>query len=115
MKVSEILDKAADVIEHNGWHRGAFIEARPGVPPEQSPCCVFGAVAIADGRDPEFAFANAAIDALAEHLGLAAQVETRKVPEEDHPVAVWNDSQRSADEVVRALRDAAAAEREAGR
>ena len=114
MKISEILDKAADVIEHNGWCRGAFIEARPGVPPEQSPCCVFGAVAIAEGRDPEFAFANAAIDALAEHLGLAAQVEICKVPEEDHPVAVWNDSQ-NADEVVRALRDAAAAEREAGR
>lgn len=90
MLASEILDKAADKIVECGWCRGV---RRPRV------CAVNAmAAAVKDG------FCHASL-ALRQHLGLSGR-----------SVADWNDAPgRTQEEVIAKLREAAAAEREAGR
>lgn len=112
MKTSEILDKAADVIEERGWWRGSFAESSG----RNCKVCALGAMNVASGLAPDDALGpdvHKAAMALADHVGLAHEASglgaTYAVG--DH----WNDSRTSAEEVVRELRAAAASEREAGR
>lgn len=116
MLTSEILDKAADVIEQRGWWRGAY--KQPGADVRTCPVCVLGAINVVTGSQPdaESGFkvpcsASAAANALAEHLELR--------PDGDLIDALgnyWNDHEaEDAAQVIRDLRSAAASEREAGR
>lgn len=114
MKTSEILDKAADVIERNGWYQGGFVQVERGRAPAESPCCVMGAINIAEGDDPLSSIISAAMEALAEHLGV--DLDAWDPDCEDYPLGQWNDKvAESAGEAIGALRAAAASEREDGR
>ncbi|TDB83429.1 hypothetical protein E1264_28540 [Actinomadura sp. KC216] len=120
LKVSEILDKATDVIGRNGLVAGLWYVPTDNKSPVDCPVCTGGALAIAAGFFPDYdgepsgAYADA-VGVLAERLGLdPAQHETAQ----DvvlYGIAPWSDTVRNADEVVRELRAAAASEREAGR
>jgi hypothetical protein len=117
VKNSEILDAAAAVIDVRGWHQGGFVPSlAPVAELDTCPVCVLGAITVACGNDPEdFSQGNPirAASALAEWLSLPDR------DAEDLEVVVgdrWNDDPiRTADQVTRALRAAAASEREAGR
>jgi hypothetical protein len=114
MLTSEILDKAADVIERNGWHRGGFIQITPGVAPAASPCCAMAAINIAEGDDPYVGLIYPAHEAMANHLAL--DVSEWDPHEESYPLGQWNDLvAETAEQVIAELRAAAASEREAGR
>lgn len=116
--VSEILDKAADIIETRGWWQGTYM--MPGGNPANCPVCLLGAINVATGLAPniEGAFredgpASTAARALAEHMGL-------NNPNGDGLVDLlgneWNDREaESPEQVIAELRAAAQAEREAGR
>lgn len=122
VKPSEILDKAADVIKRNGLEAGHWYRPVGTKSPLDCPMCTGGALSVAAGFYPAYA-ADAeptgayacAIKALAERLDLAP---AKDVPVRDvllYEIAPWNDAGRTAEEVVRELRAAAASEREAGR
>ena len=110
---AEVLDAAADRIERDGWHQGDFFADQPSLPSfdesdiarvlkaKPQPCCVMGAlIAEADG-DMELAEDRAG-RLLELHLGLSY---ISQVPQ-------WNDEAgRTKEEVVAALRAAAAKER----
>lgn len=115
MKTSEILDKAADVIAERGLWRGSYKE--PLANPATCRVCVLGAINIATGSRPdtEAGFkvpgaTSAAANALADHLGLNPGDDLIDVLGNE-----WNDQAGSDVQVVRALRAAAASEREQGR
>ena len=116
MLTSEILDKAADVIEQRGWWRGAY--RQPGADVRTCPVCVLGALNVATGSAPDAesnfkvpCAVSAAANALARHLGLGTDDELIDALGND-----WNDhTAESIDDVVSDLRAAAASEREAGR
>ena len=115
MKPSEILDKAADIIAERGLWQGSYKE--PLGNPANCRVCVLGAINIATGSNPdtEAGFkvpgsTSAAANALADHLGLNPGDDLIDVLGNQ-----WNDSRGSAKDVERALRTAAASEREAGR
>lgn len=121
MKTSEILDQAADVIEQRGWWRGDYmpdlneLQLRD-VTVDSCPVCLLGGLNVAVGNAPDepiYREANsaafAAASAFADHLGIPLTVSATSLGDD------WNDRQRSAEDVVRELRAAAASEREAGR
>lgn len=121
MKVSEILDKAADVIERRGWWQGDYMpdineRQRRDVTVDSCPVCLLGGLNVAVGNAPDEPIhdksnpdAFAAAFALAVHLDIPLSVSATSLGDD------WNDRQRTAEEVVRELRAAAASEREAGR
>lgn len=100
MEPAEILAKAADVIETRGWHQGAFVDIDGAV-------CALGAIAVA-AKLPVTWFSCASS---------ASSGEACDVLEDwlfDHygtfSVTRWNDAEdRTADQVVTALREAAKA------
>lgn len=111
MKTSEVLDKAADVIERNGWFQGGFIDLSAEKPKGEEPCCVLGALSIAEHGDPMKSGSGRVEAVLIDRLDLDVDEA-----DEDYPLGYWNDEPgRTAEEVVRELRAAAASEREAGR
>jgi hypothetical protein len=111
-RISQILDGAAEVIKTRGWHQGGFVPK--GTPKEllgTCPVCVIAAINVACGLDPTEPIggeAGRAAAALADYLGL----------DEDQQLTgelgdFWNDHpERTADEVIYALRACAEAERE---
>jgi hypothetical protein len=114
-----ILTGAATLIEELGWTQGDWTEngwndTRP------CPICVLAALNLAAGRDPSATITGivfAAACALATHLGLAHLLTGDDVHEALIEVlgSGWNDDHaRTQDEVVQALRAAAASQREAG-
>jgi hypothetical protein len=128
MLTSEILDKAADHIERVGWAKDDWyieplIVSDDGADWSDCKLCAGGGINVAAGYDADFD----------EHAGLAdghpaarafMVLAERVAPDEevadpDDAVTVvikWNDAdERTAEEVVRELRAAAASEREAGR
>ena len=122
MKPSEILDKAADVIERNGLVAGQWYEPTGTKSPLDCPMCTGGALAVAAGFYPSYAadseptgaFADA-IGVLIERLGLDEALGRTAQEALLYGIAPWNDAGHTAEEVVRELRAAAASEREAGR
>lgn len=130
MKTSEILDKAADVIERNGWHQGDWMHARPGRQDDECPVCEGGALNLAVTGSPciDADDDDAPADLLTAYEVMAHRAKpSLEIGPEDYTVgelleafvevvASWNDAKgRTAEEVVRELRAAAASEREAGR
>jgi len=109
-ETAAILDKAADVIERNGWYQGSYFNEVAGRAPADCPVCTYGAIHIAAFGEPtpvleteESAMgeANRAVNVLRKYLGITSVG------------AVWNDaSDRTAEQVITALRGAAQAERE---
>lgn len=108
MNTAEILNKAADVIEERGWHKGDFVSS---VGFDGSGCvCVLGAINVAVGEVPYAVFEigdrderTDAARVLAEYLGLVLRDgDVTEVGDR------WNDAEgRTKDEVVAALREAA--------
>jgi hypothetical protein len=140
MRPSEILDKAADIVERNGWTKGEWyrpVEMGPDesgadggdVPENECPVCAGAAINLALKYLPDYQHDDDFMDENAEmaFTALAARVdhEVRQDVETGRPllahhlldaVTSWNDRHdRTADEVVAELRAAAASEREAGR
>ena len=108
---AEVLDAAADRIERDGWYRGDFFADPPPffnvddiariLIATPKPCCVSGAL-IAETGYYETSFDSAAETLLMQHLGLRWIDELPR----------WNDAPgRTKEEVVAALRAAAAKER----
>lgn len=130
--VSEILDKAAGVIERNGWARGLWYEAEVGVAPEDCKVCAGAAINIVLDCAPDFDHDNAGrmhtnASAKGVFTALARRVDER-VREDiatgfglwtDNLVKAitrWNDEDgRTAEQVIAELRAAAEAERSEGR
>lgn len=107
MKTSEVLSKAADHLEKVGLHKGYFFNLGPeGFDYENAPCCTLGALRYVSGYqaaldgdwaecDRTYADYEPATEALLKHLNVPT-------------IAVWNDKdERTQDEVVAALREAA--------
>lgn len=124
MKTSNILDKAADEIERRGWHQGGFISEPNNGGMATCKVCALGAIILAAGERPSgliLALRGRAVDAaatLAKHLAL--QVDSDEIFEHQGLIQAvgneWNDNAaQTAEQVIDALRDAAAAERSAGR
>ena len=108
-QVADLLDRAADHIDRVGWTQGDWHEETPGLQPKDSPVCADGALAVAAYGDPfgagghrepdRFALHSAAVTALIRHIG-AGLID-------------WNDAEgRTKDQVVGAMRAAAAEQRE---
>lgn len=114
--VSEILSKAADLIDKPGaWTQEEFAKAEDGthwIEDEEAfdgaVCwCALGAVAVATNENPWSIWGS-------ETLAGKAQFALTEVV--GFPVAGWNDApERTQAEVVAALREAARIEAEAGR
>lgn len=102
-ETAAILDEAANVIEWNGWTQGFYYDASVDLPPAECPVCPIGAIGLAMGATnpkTDRAFGSPAEIALERYLGIAAVID-------------WNDDpDRTAAEVIAALRGAARAERE---
>lgn len=113
MSAADVLDRAADLIQAHGLHKGDYwpgeeagVAYRPG-----QPCCVFGALRVAH------------VGAGGSHVGsnirmtqVCPLLVSRILPfvPEYEPVLDWNDAaSRTAADVVAVLRQAAAAERAA--
>ena len=111
-ETAAVLDRAADIVEKNGLHKGTFASGAliGGGAFTDKCCCARGAINMAaNGNNPwETSEAGElAHDALCKYLGISGRV--------DQSVADWNDDEdRTADEVLAALRGAAQAERETG-
>lgn len=117
MKTSEILDKAADVIERNGWVQDEWYEFGRAEDPRDCPVCAGGGLDVAAGYDPgepdDIPALSAAVKAFAAHVDPAFDPAAQGGY---GTVAGWNDEPgRTAEEVVRELRAAAASERSQGR
>jgi hypothetical protein len=118
MSTADILDQAADVIEHVGWYQGFFHASHLPEPEAGCPVCVIGGMNVAAGRAPnqwEHDDTRAAMAALVKFLGLFVDDEDEFRDGEAMVTAVgrWNDTlDRTAVEVTAALRAAAQAERE---
>lgn len=128
MKTSEILDKAADVIERNGLAQGGWYAPYREKPTVECRVCAGGAVNLVVIGYP----VCGAVDTEAPGLMGAYRVLAHRVQpgldiaddiDDEHrldqyiaAIGAWNDAKgRTAEEVVRELRAAAASEREAGR
>ena len=93
------LRGAADVIDRNGLAKnGRFYDGTSGKPPRDCPVCVYGALDVADGRDPGTG-----------RLGTVSSEAGREfVHYLGKNVTAWNDApETTADEVTAALRDCA--------
>jgi len=52
-EIAGVLRTAADVIDRNGLAKnGNFYDETSGKPPRECPVCVYGAIDVADDRDP---------------------------------------------------------------
>jgi len=93
------LRGAADVIDRNGLAKnGRFYDGTSGKPPRDCPVCIYGALDVADGRDPGTRTTGSppaiAGREFAEYLGKS--------------VTHWNDAPETTPEhVIAALRDCA--------
>lgn len=86
MRTSEVLEKAAEEIERSGWNQGSFYRG--------TSCCLLGAIGRVTKND--IASEDSAIAAFVMLSGIG------------HP-SKWNDApERTAAEVIAALRAAAA-------
>ena len=112
--IADILDKAAEHIDRVGWiQNGLYDESQWGddFPLQACRVCAVGAINTAVYGNPRYpiletglqAVAIGAENALKQHLAL-----------DNSTIPLWNDAPgREADEVTKALRDTAAALREA--
>jgi hypothetical protein len=109
IETADILDEAANVIERNGHHKGDYLDEVEGKTPAGCPVDIYGAINVAsfgqpvltEDFDPGLAFPARRV--MRKHLNTTA-------------LGAWNDApDRTAEQVITALRDAAQAEREAAK
>ena len=104
-ETADVLDKAANIIERNGWTQGDYHRPDGRKSPRDWPVDTTGALNLALGADTpshDIQPDSPAEAALMKYLGIEY-------------VPAWNDQEgRTVEEVVVVLRGAAAAEREAG-
>lgn len=109
LKTSELLDRAADLIQERGWTQGPL---GWGYYDKSGPLCLEGGILAAyglDRQDSETIAQCPAYKAVKEYLGDRLYGLTDFVSWE---LWVWNDSAiRTKDEVIEVLRAAAAVER----
>lgn len=102
-ETADILDEAANVIERNGHCKGFYYDLSVDLPPAECPVCPLGAINLAMGNPnpkTDRVFGSPAEVAMERYLDAAS-------------VADWNDDpDRTAEQVIAALRGAARAERE---
>lgn len=107
-QLADVLDKAATVIETNGWHRGYLYDdeqADEGTPLNSCRVCAIGAINTAVHGTPRFPTARGKSDT----HEIAAAVERWLSLDAGRELAEWNDDlTRTQDDVVRAFRDTAA-------
>jgi hypothetical protein len=110
LQAADVLDKAADHLERVGHHKGYLYDERQakGAAIESCRVCAVGAILVAAHGKPRYpddeplvgGISDLAILALTDHV--------------DGPVPTWNDEpDRTADEVVTAMRQTAKTLREA--
>lgn len=104
-----ILDEAANIIERNGWWQHFYHDPGSHLPMIDCAVCARGAINLAANRrapNRPTKKSNNALSALERYLGISGQ--------SPNSVADWNDEpDRTAEQVIAALRGAARAEREA--
>jgi hypothetical protein len=121
MKNSEILSKAADVIDERGWVRCAMFASQDYA----AACCADGGLWVAvnvDPREPLDSANNPAVELAYDAEDALAALLAGCPPEQFYPmtsfevITSWNDDpERTKDQVIAKLREAAQAEAEAGR
>lgn len=114
--VADILDKAADIIERQGWTQGDWYQELP-VPPEDCPVCAGGGINVATDHAPDddgytYDERDEAFRAFAHHVD---PDQANKSEEGDYldawisAIGEWNDDpERTIEQVVAALRACAA-------
>lgn len=112
--VAETLDKAADLLE-KGWFQGSYCS--DPTDPNPSCVCVVGAVLLASGYGlctAEHIEKIPAILALTKHLGFTRALGAKQsLDPGETSIVAWNDDPaRTKQEVVDAVRNAAASLRE---
>jgi len=108
-ETAAILDKAADVIERNGLHKEWYYDEDSGKPPAESPVDAYGAINVATIGQPIGPTGSHDITPSAHD----ARQALRRFVNAAVSISVWNDSpDRTAEQVIGALRGAAQAERE---
>lgn len=121
--VAEILDKAADIIAAQGWKQDGGYHHVPYLPAEHCPVDLGSALALAAGVDmhshaatsPTGAHAGAVL-LLADHLLPGYKTTLLPVQQRFDALINWQDEEdRTAEEVIAALRAAASPAPEAGR
>jgi len=104
-ETADVLDEAANIIERNGWTQGDYHRPDGSKSPRDCPVDTTGALNLALGADTpshDIRPDSPAEVALMRYLGIEY-------------VPGWNDEEgRTVEEVIAALRGAAAAERGAG-
>lgn len=106
--IASVLDKAANIIDRNGWTQGDLYDMAQGEDMAAQDCrvCAIGAINTASYGHPMYpvrasqlsAKAEHAVDLVRDHLRLGSM-----------KLAVWNDDfDRTADEVTTAFRETAA-------
>lgn len=127
MKTSEILDKAAAHIERCGWVQEDWYLDDGVTPLEECPVCAGGAINVAADYAPDYDEHDGTHEPVARaYEALARRIDPELVREAElgfevnigdftEAVTEWNDSAESAEHVIAELRNAAAAERRAGR
>lgn len=128
LKPSEILDKAADHIERHGWIQNDWYLADLGRPVSECAACGGGAINIVAGLDPcgeddPECYDDAtitALEAMACHVDEELREHYANGGREEltvllNTIAEWNDSDdRTAEQVIAALRECAANLRKEG-
>lgn len=116
--LAPVFARAAEVIKTNGHVKGRFYEplhvdgtnASPQRPSEECPVCAVGALRVAAGYDPDNGLGLESWQAIRFLSPRVYSNTTDADPVER--IADWNDApERTADEVVAALLDAAEAAR----
>ena len=114
MNTSEVLNRAADVIEERGWTQGGDSNDQPWDGPNG--VCLEGGIAAAAGLDrrfggfPDLYNGCPAYEAVVSHLGLNPMPKRGGAPIMD-AVWQWNDKPgRTASEVIEVLRACAVIE-----
>jgi hypothetical protein len=112
MKVSEILERAADIIDRQGWCKRAYYERHTNLDAKACPVDISGAINVAQGRHPGVTpDDDPAVEAVARFYGdTSGDARGRR-----WFLHEWNDALGSAAEAVAGLRKVALAEAEAGR
>jgi hypothetical protein len=108
--VADVLQRAADLIARPGaWTQGEFARGKTGRPVKTRDCavclCVIGAIDVASGARPGTEANDDALRVLAWEVGCSLW-----------DIAVWNDEpERTQEEVVAKLKEAATLAREQGK
>lgn len=119
MKTSQLLERAAQVLDERGWHRFGFTpDGVGGIYLDTCAVCVLGAINVAAGNPPDWEFhrGGPASDAAVRFAGRLGLEGVDRYDVVDLVGDYWNDVVCiDGEQAIETLRAAAQAEREAGR